>query len=300
MNPGEATCALESERASAFITRTHLSHNFFRSLAKVMFSALSHRQRREAERHSVALRCTAERVHHVSHEAYPIQGGAGVEEVLGGGVTVSNLMEKSSKEEMMVQKKGRWWWLEQQTPRPRLQDERVAPQTAGPENPPVYCGAADGARRCLVQLVPASELCRSGVSPPQITVTRKRFASVLRANKENSPRRSECAAVGGCLGRIMNNRSCFCFNFKENFHSFVRRAAFGFDVAFINEALRALRSSSRPDYFLLDLRNWDGASTSCVVPCKKPKSPQTKMTLKLVVLPLLSPPPEWHPVMQRQ
>lgn len=104
MNPGEATCALESERASAFIAHTHLSHNFFCTLAKVMFSALSHRQRREAERHSVALRCTAERVHHVSHEAYPIRGG--VEEVSGGGVTVSNLMEKSCKEEMMVQKKG--------------------------------------------------------------------------------------------------------------------------------------------------------------------------------------------------
>lgn len=230
MNPGEATCALESERASAFIARTHLSQNFFRTLAKVTFSALSHRQRREAERHSVALRCTTERVHHVSHEAYPIR----VEEVSGGGVTVSNLMEKSGKEEMMVQKKGRWRWLEQQAPRPRLQDERVAPQTAGPENPAVHCGAADGARRCSVRPVPASQLRRSAVSPPQITVTRKRFASVLRANKENSPRRSECAAVGGCLGRIMNNRSCFCFNFKENFHSLVRRAAFGFDAALKN------------------------------------------------------------------
>lgn len=157
---------------------------------------------------------------------------------------------------------GRWWWLELQTLRPRLQDERVAPQTAGPENPPVYCGAADGARRCSVRLVPASKLSRSGAPPrppPQITVTRKRFASVLRANKENSPRRSECAAVGACLGRIMNNRSCFCFNFKGNFHSLVRRAAFGFDAALKNE-LR-LRSSSRPDYFLLALRNWDGASS---------------------------------------
>lgn len=156
---------------------------------------------------------------------------------------------------------GRWWWMEHQTLRPRLQDERVAPQTAGPENPPVYCGAADGARRCSVQLVPASELRRSGVSPPQITATRKRFASVLRANKENSPRRSVCAAVGGCLGRIMNNRSCFCFNFKENFQSLVRRAAFGLDAALKNETLGALRSSSRPDYFLLALRNWDCASS---------------------------------------
>lgn len=192
--------------------------------------------------------------------------------VSGGGVTVSNLMEKSGNEEMMVQKKGRRPWLEQQTLRPRLRDERVAPQMAGPENPPVYCGAADGARQRSVRLVPASELRRSGVSPPQITVTRKHFASVLRANKENSPRRSECAAVGGCLGRVMNNRSCFCSNFKENFHSLVRRAAFGFDAALKNEAQSVLRSSSRPD-FLLALRNWDGASTSWRRSSQKNKKP---------------------------
>lgn len=187
----------------------------------------------EAGRHSVALRRTTERVHQVSDEAYPIPVGRGGVDGRGGGVTVSNLMERGGKEKMMV--------------------VVVVVVVGTPDNELVGSGESSLCECSWWQPADSAAL----VSP---RLNSQRHGSVLRLSCALTKRTlpdAPCAPAVGGSGKIMNNGSCLCYNFKENFQSLVRRAAFGFEV----KKRRALRSSSRPDCFLLALRNWDAASS---------------------------------------
>lgn len=143
--------------------------------------------------------------------------------------------------------------------RPWLQDDRFALMKTIPKNPPVFCQIADDVRLCSVQLISVRKFCYSGWSYPV----------ALRANKENSHRQSVCALATAAV--IINNRSCLCFNFKENFQSLVRQAAFASVVAALKKWDASCAAVKKPPWLssFLALTNWDNQrSTSCIVPWK--------------------------------
>lgn len=116
--------------------------------------------------------------------------------------------------------------------------------------------------------------------------------SVLRLSRALTKRTlpDELGGASDC-GRIINNRSRFCFNFKENFHLLVRRAAFAFVAAALkNEMLHALWSRSRPDYFPFSSQKLGRRVKRRRLVCRKTKTGQKKKWASNFVLPLLSPP----------